>query len=273
MVSSPRALCPWVELWVHADSEPQHLFLRHCGRLKALWIGYWLSFPTWWQLAALLHSPVPHSRVALWHTCLIYLLLNSLPWGLHPALILLRRSWSDLLNNDPLPDRLLICLCWIPSSWLDTPKFQNLRWAGMVAPQTHCLGLLGCSLYASPQSPSLSGDWVLRPGFHLILGSEWVSIQSSMLPHLWQVSLEKYFRKGFYLTTTGNDQRKLIPLCLSQHQWKKSRVQSQKEHKVYAVKANTSFMNNMSLTWCSSKPGTQCVIILHIITKQGVGRC
>lgn len=41
----------------------------------------------------------------------------------------------------------------------------------------------------------------------------------------------------------------------------------------YAIRTNTQLMNIVSLTWRSSKPSTQCVIISHFIVKSGVGRC
>lgn len=46
MVSSPRALCIWVELWVHVTPEPQHTSLHGFCWLRTLWPGFWLNFPT-----------------------------------------------------------------------------------------------------------------------------------------------------------------------------------------------------------------------------------
>ena len=192
VASSPRALWPWVELRVHTASELQCPFPRCCDWHEALWIGCWPSFPTGWQPVVLLHSLVPCSRVALWHSGLIALAdlpstgSASCP---NPTLEFMVRS----PGQGPLPSRF-----WLePILLAGYPKIPKSGVSRHGCPPD-TLGLLGCSLYTpSPKVLPLSGDWVLRPDFRLILGSGQVSIQSSMLLHLWQVSLEKYFRKNF----------------------------------------------------------------------------
>lgn len=106
-----------------------------------------------------------------WCTGLIYLQLNSSPQGLHPALILPQltgRSSGTMATACQTPD--LSHPDWI------SPNSKIWDEQERLSPKTYCLKLLGCSLHASPPNSSPRGDWDLRPGFHLILGREQVSI-------------------------------------------------------------------------------------------------
>lgn len=196
-------LFPWVELcprsfWTAAP-------LPHCcGWHEALGIGTdSVSLPGDSQLPC----STAHFLTLGWHFGTLASLSCWPPF--HGACILPNptlSSWSDLLDKDHgLPS-----FDWNPSSWLDTAKFPNLGWAGMVAPRHW--GCLAVSLVPLALPPVVT-EFSHLPVVSFLEAEQVLSIQYAA-PSLTRGPWEIFQERIFWLLQ-ATIKRKLIPLFVT----------------------------------------------------------